>query len=206
MLILIVCLWRRGGFVHFKRRDNGLITLWKNTICCRLCLLSARLTPPEPIAFDNHSHFLLTETNGTRSVESQRGDSKVPSWKHGSLIVCSLMYSFCLIERGRDGDLRAQSKECSEYLKPASLFLPWPIHSQLVGHVRLWLVSPLANFLKLRSMSKWKNQQQLSVSLSYFCPNEDKTLNEAVVFRKCWINDLPTLWTPHFHLWPCWKA
>lgn len=100
---------------------------------------------------------------GRGSVESQRRDSKVPSWKHGSLIVSILMYSFCLIERGRDGDLRAHSKECSEYLKPASLFLPWPIHSQLVGHARLWLVSPLAKFLKLRSMSKWKNQLPVSL-------------------------------------------
>lgn len=31
--------------------------------------LSARLTPPKPIAFDNHTHFPLTETNGTRQGE-----------------------------------------------------------------------------------------------------------------------------------------
>lgn len=104
---------------------------------------------------------------GRGSVESQRRDSKVPSWKQGSLIVCILMYSFCLIERGRDGDLRAHSKECSEYLKPASLFLPWPIHSQLVGHARLWLVSPLAKFLKLRSMSKWKKSTSPHLSLIF---------------------------------------
>lgn len=28
--------------------------------------LSARLIPPKPIGFDNHAHFLLSETNGKR--------------------------------------------------------------------------------------------------------------------------------------------
>lgn len=35
-------------------------------------LWSARLRPPKPIAFDNHTHYPLTETNGVREGPGEK--------------------------------------------------------------------------------------------------------------------------------------
>lgn len=37
-----------------------------------VALWSACLTPPKPIVFDNHTHYPLTETNGTRQGPGER--------------------------------------------------------------------------------------------------------------------------------------
>lgn len=72
-----------------------------------VALWSACLTPPKPIVFDNHTHYPLTETNGTRQGPGERalkarGDSKTAVSKNGEISLCMVRFSFLCEGRCRE--------------------------------------------------------------------------------------------------------
>lgn len=75
-------------------------------------LWSARLRLPKPIVSDNHTHFPLTETNGTRqgpgekvlkaTEETPKHQSAKQKKKKGNLIVYGQIWVFVWREMQRD--------------------------------------------------------------------------------------------------------
>lgn len=145
MMILIVCLWGRGGIVHFKRHDNGLITLWKKYNLLSAEPLRVHLTPPKPITFDNHTHFSLSGTNGTRqSKKKLKVREEIPKWriKQETATAYWGIHFFGCLEMKRH-DLERKLWETFSILSHAIItLLPWPCQDQQGGRVHRWLTSP----------------------------------------------------------------